>query len=271
MFAGPRRFALVLSVATPVMAGAQGFEYAPGAAQYRVTQSTKAAQEVMGQTQEIESQSTQVLSVLLKRATRDTVAMDITIDTIYSSNNVGMPTNNVDKFNKMKVAAKLSPTGTFYTATGPGETALPNSTAMTEQMGQFLPRLRATLQAGATWTDTTTGKLSQAGMEIDRKTISHYTVEGDTTVGAIKSWKIVRHDSTTMTGSGNSPNGPMTMEGTTHGTGSIFVTPTGQFVGVDATENASLKIVLSANGMEIGITQSATPKSRRSSNAELTD
>jgi hypothetical protein len=214
----------------------------------------------MGQKQDIESQNTQVVSVKLARAAKDTVAMDLTIDTIYSSNNVGMPTNAVDRFNKMKIAAKLSPTGTFYAATGPSETALENATTMTDQMGRFLPRLRATLQTGATWTDTISGKVSQGGMEIERKTISHYTVEGDTTVGNVKSWKIARRDSTSMTGSGNGPNGPMTMEGSTKGSGSIFVTPAGQFIGVDATESANLKIVLSANGMEIGITQSATTK-----------
>jgi hypothetical protein len=260
MFAGARRFAVVLSFAGPAVAGAQGFEYAPGTAQYRVLQNTKAAQEVMGQKQEIESQSTQLVTVKLTRAAKDTVAMDITLDTIYASNNMGMPTNAVDKFNGMKVAAKISPTGTFYSALGPDEKTLPNSGDMTNAMGTFLPRLRATLQRGATWTDTTTGKVSQGGMEIDRKTVSRFTVEGDTTVASVKAWKIVRRDSTTMTGSGNSPNGPMTMEGTTKGLGSIFVSPTGQFIGVDATEDASLKIVLSANGMEIGVTQSATTK-----------
>jgi hypothetical protein len=259
MFAGSR-FIVALAVAVPALAGAQGFEYAAGTSQYRVVQATKAAQEVMGQKQEIESQSTQVMSVKLTRATKDTLAVDITLDTIFTSNSVGMPTNAVDKFIGMKVAAKMSPIGIFYSASGPTEQALPNSSSMTESLGKFFPRLRTTLQKGASWTDTTTGKVSQGGLDIERKTVSHYTVEGDTTVASTKTWKIVRRDSTTMSGSGNTANGPMTMEGTTKGLGAIFVTPTGQFLGVDASEDATLKLVLSANGMEIGVTQSATTK-----------
>jgi len=260
MFAGSRRFVAALAFAVPAVAGAQGFEYAPGASQYRVVQSTKAAQEVMGQKQEIESQSTQVVSVTLTRAAKDTVAMDITLDTIFSTNSMNVPTQVMDKFIGMKVAARISPTGVFYSAKGPDEQTMPNASTLTEQMGNFFPRMRATLQKGATWTDTTTGKVTQGGLEIERKTVSHYTVEGDTTVANMKSWKVVRRDSTTMSGSGNSPNGPMTMEGTTKGMGSIFVSPTGQFLGIEGTEDATLKIVLSANGMEIGVTQSATTK-----------
>lgn len=260
MLAGSRRFVAALALAVPALAGAQSFEYAPGTSQYRVVQSTKAAQEVMGQKNEIESQSTQVVSIKLTRAAKDTVAMDITLDTIFSTNNMNVPSQMMDKFIGMKVAAKISPTGVFYSATGPGEQALANSSTLTDQMGNFLPRMRATLQKGATWTDTTTGKVSQGGVEIERKTVSRYTVEGDTTIANMKSWKVVRRDSTTMSGSGNSPNGPLTMEGTTKGVGSIFVSPTGHFLGIDGTEDATLKIVLSANGMEIGVTQSATTK-----------
>ena len=68
MLAGSRRFVAALALAVPALAGAQSFEYAPGTSQYRVVQSTKAAQEVMGQKNEIESQSTQVVSIKLTRA-----------------------------------------------------------------------------------------------------------------------------------------------------------------------------------------------------------
>ena len=81
----------------------------------------------MGQKNEIESQSTQVVSIKLTRAAKDTVAMDITLDTIFSTNNMNVPSQMMDKFIGMKVAAKISPTGVFYSATGPGEQALANS------------------------------------------------------------------------------------------------------------------------------------------------
>jgi hypothetical protein len=260
MFAGSVRLALGLIAALPVVAAAQGFEYAPGTAKYRVIQTTKARQDIMGEKQEIESQSSQVMTVTLNRAAKDTVAMQVVLDSISSTNSVGMPTQMTDRFVGMKVAAKISPSGAFYSAQGPGEVAMPNSTSMADAMGNFLPKLRGTLAKGANWTDTTSGTVKQGGMDIERKTVSKYSVQGDTTVGTEKSWIVVRVDSTTLTGSGNSPSGPMTMEGTTNGVGSIFVTPKGLLLGVNATEEAVLKIVLASNGMEIGVTQSATTK-----------
>lgn len=260
MLVRPARLALALSIALPTIAAAQGFEYAPGTAKYRVVQTTKAAQDIMGQKQEIESSSKQIMTVTLARASKDTVAVSVVLDSITSTNSMGMPTQLIDRFIGMKVAAKVSPTGTFYSVQGPTEDALPNSTTMTEALGNFLPKLRGRLDKGATWTDTTTGKMKQGGIDIDRKTVSKYTVEGDTTIGTEKSWKVVRIDSTTMSGSGSSQNGPMTMEGTTKGKGSIFVSSKGVFLGAEGTEEAVLKIVLAANGMEIGVTQNAATK-----------
>jgi len=50
------------------------------------------------------------------------------------------------------------------------------------------------------------------------------------------------------------------MEGTSAGKGTIVVTQKGVFLGGESTEDVNLKIVLAANGMEIGITQVATTK-----------
>lgn len=260
MFAGSARLALALTVVLGARAHAQQFEYAPGAGTYRVTQTTKAAQDVMGQKQEIESTSNQVVSLTLTRATRDTLTVNVVLDSITSTNSMGMPTQMIDRLVGMKVLAKVSPVGAFYSATGPDEATTPNATAMTQAMGSFLPKLRGSLAKGATWVDTTTAKVMQGGMEIERKTVSKYTVEGDTTVGAEQALKVARVDSTSMTGSGNGPNGPMTMEGTTTGNSAIVVSPKGMFLGAAGTEDANLKIVLAANGMEIGVTQSATTK-----------
>jgi hypothetical protein len=260
MYAGSRRIAFVLTVALGSLAQAQAFEYAPGTATYRVTQNTKAAQDIMGQKQEIESTSNQVVSVRLTRASRDTVAMDIVLDSISSTNSMGMPTQMTDRLMGMKVSARLSPVGAFYSAKGPDDTSLPNASTLAQAMGNFLPKLRGNLAKGSTWLDTTTAKITQGGMEIERKTVSRYTVEGDTLVGAERAVRLARRDSTTMTGSGNGPNGPMTMEGTTTGTGAILVSPKGLFLGATGTENANLKIVIAANGMEIGVTQNATTK-----------
>ena len=63
-----------------------------------------------------------------------------------------------------------------------------------------------------------------------------------------------------MSGSGAPQGQAMTMEGTSTGNGTLFVSSKGVFLGGEGEEVSNLKIVLSANGMEIGVTQTANTK-----------
>ncbi len=76
----------------PAAAGAQAFAYAPGSAQYRVSQSTKISQTVMGQVQEFETSSNQLMSLTLARAAKDTLAMAIVVDSIHA---LGSPSSDI--------------------------------------------------------------------------------------------------------------------------------------------------------------------------------
>jgi hypothetical protein len=270
MFVRPTRLALVLSLALPAAAIAQGslgqrpapgerFEYAPGTSQYRITSKTKAAQEMMGQKQEFESTNSQLLSVTVARASQDTLAVSVVLDSIAASGPMGPPPG-LEKLRGVKVMAKLAPSGTLYSAVGPTDDSIPNGSQVTDEMSRFLPKVRGKLAAGATWTDTTTGKAKQGGLDIDRKVVASYTVVGDTTVGGEKSWKIARATATTLSGSGTSQGQPMTMEGTSNGKGTLLVSQKGVFVGSDNEELATIKIVLAANGVEVGVTTTANTK-----------
>lgn len=259
MFARPSPLALALSIALPATAIAQGFEYSPGSAQYRITLKTKAAQETMGQKQEFESSSNQLLSVSIARPAKDTLAMTVVLDSISSVSPMG-PTPGLDKLVALKVVSKLSPTGAYYSSVVPSQDSIPNAGQLAEAMGSFLPRIGAKPGPGATWTDTTTGKAKQGGIDIDRRTISKYTVVGDTTVSGEKSWKINRETNTTLSGSGTAQGQPMTMEGSSTGKGAVFVSQKGVFVGGEGVEDASIKIVMAANGMEIGVTTTTNTK-----------
>ncbi len=270
MFAPPARLSLALSLALPAAAVAQGslaqrpapgdrFEYAPGTAQYRITSKTKAAQEMMGQKQEFESTNSQLLSITVARASQDTLAVALVLDSISAMGPMGPPPG-LDKLSGVKVLAKLAPFGGVYSAVGPTDDSIPNGSQVTDEMSRFLPKIRAKLAAGATWTDTTTGKAKQSGLDVDRKVVATYTVIGDTTVGGEKSWKVARATNTTLSGSGTSQGQPMTMEGTSNGKGTLFLSQKGVFVGAENEEAASIKIVLAADGVEIGVTTTANTK-----------
>jgi hypothetical protein len=252
--------ALALMLALPGPAIAQSFEYAPTKAQYRLTSTTKGAQEAMGQKQEFESSNSQLLSVTLARQTRDTVALTVVLDSITAVGPMGMVPPGLDKLIGIKVSAKLSPFGAVYASEGPADTTIANLAQITEEMGRFLPRIRGKLAAGSTWTDTTSGKVKQNGLDIDRTVVSKFTVVGDTSVAGEKGWKIARESNTSLSGTGAPQGQPMTMEGKSNGKGTLVVSQKGVFVGSQQEDQANIKITLAANGMEIGVTTTANTK-----------
>jgi hypothetical protein len=254
------RLALLLVLAAPSAMLAPSFSYAPGTGQYRITSSMKGAQEAMGQRQEMESSSNQLVTISVARGNRDTLNVTTVLDSITVVGPMGMTPPGLDKLPGTKVVALVSPTGQVYSSKGPSADSVPNAEQLTDEMANMLPKVRAALRAGATWSDTTTRKQNQNGIDIERKVIANYTVAGDTTVGGQKSWKIERKANTTMSGSGAQGGQPMTLEGTSVGTGIMFVTSGGQFLGYTNEEAVNIKVLLAANGMEVGVTQNATTK-----------
>jgi hypothetical protein len=252
------RLAFALACVLPATATAQAFEYAPDRAQFRITQVTKASQEAMGQKQDFETSNNQLLSVTVARPSKDTILLTVVVDSTSAMGPMG-PDPMAQKLVGVKAEAKLSPTGTLYT-TATKDSTIEGAVNMAEATGRFLPRIRGRLAKGGAWADTSIGKLKLSGLEVDRRTFSRYTVEGDTTVAGEKSWKVVRRDSTTMSGSGMMQGQAITMEGTSVGTGSLFLTTKGALIGGQGDEEAKIRLVLSANGMEINITQNANSK-----------
>ena len=251
------RLAVVTCLAAPSVLLAQRFEYAAGTGQYRVSSKTKGAQEAMGQKQEFESSDNQVITVNISRQARDTLAMTVVIDSINVVGPMGMTPPGLDKIPGVKIMAKLAPYGAVYSSVGPADDSIPQGSQMTDQASRFLPRIRVALAPGASWTDTTTGKIKQGGVDVDRRSIATYTVVGDTTIANDKAWKIARTSVTSLTGSGTNQGQPMTMEGTSNGKATLWVSQKGVFVGSNNEEQASVKIVLAANGMEVGVTTTA--------------
>lgn len=254
------RLALLLVLAVPATAVAQNFSYATGTSQYRITTSMKGAQEAMGQRQEVESSSNQLLTLAVSRAGRDTLEVTATIDSIAVVGPMGMTPPGMDKIPGTKIRSRISPTGQVYSATGPSPDSLPNATQLIEEVSNIFPKLRQSLASGAAWTDTVTRKGNQGGIDLERKIIVNYQVTGDTTVAGQKGMKVSRKTSTAISGSGAQGGQPMTVEGTSTGAGVVVVTPSGQLLGFVTDEQVNLKVLLAANGMEVGVTQNATTK-----------
>jgi hypothetical protein len=255
MFARPAALLAVLCL--PAAALAQGFEYASGTSQYRITSKTHGSQEAMGQKNEFDTSNNQLLTVTVAKQSKDTLGLTITIDSLSAVGPMGMTPPGIDKLVGIRIAAKMAPYGAVYSSIGPKDDSIPQGSQVTDEMSRFLPRIRAKLAPGATWTDTTTGKLSQGGVDVDRRTIAKFTVVGDTTVGGQKAWKLARETTTNLSGSGTSQGQPMTMEGLSTGKATLLLSQAGVFLGGLNEDQANIKIVLAANGMEIGVNTTA--------------
>ncbi|HVZ76866.1 MAG TPA: hypothetical protein VG818_02660 [Gemmatimonadaceae bacterium] len=236
-------------------AEAQQFEYTPGTAHYRVTSNIKASQAMMGQTSDIEQTGSQTITMAIARRAKDTLALDITLDSVTSGGTMG-PAQGIEKMNGLKVQAFVSPNGAFYSYRVPSDTSQ-MAASLAEQIAHMLPRVPTAISKGATWADTVSGKVSQSGIEMTRQIISTYMVEGDTTIGGVKAWNVSRKSSATTSGVGAAQGQPMTLQGTSTGSGHVYLSASGSMLGSDGIEDVQTKITLTAQGMEVNVTTHA--------------
>ena len=248
------------AAAAAVPAAPKMFRYAPSASQYRFTSAAKGSQSMMGQSQDFETSAMRLVSITVAQATGDTLSLGIVLDSVSIVGPMGMAPPGMDKLNGAKFSAKVSPTGMVYSVSGPSETDLPMAAALTDEMGRTLPRIKANLVAGATWTDTVSDKPKQNGMSLDRQIISHFTVVGDSTVGGEAAWKITRESTTSASGAGAPQGQNVVLESTGTGKSTILISKRGVLLGGESEEQSVAKVTMTANSMEIGIKSTTTTK-----------
>jgi hypothetical protein len=235
---------------------AQAFQYAPGNSRYKLVSEQKMTQEAMGQKQDVEIKGEQVVSVTVGKKTSDTLSVDVVLDSISMTNSM-MGAMDVAKAQGVKVSSLISPLGVVYSTTVPDSGAAAD---LGDDLARMLPRVSSNLRMGAAWSDTVTGKIKRGGIDMDRTVVANSKVVADTTINGQKAFKIERSTETKMSGSGTTQGQPISMEGTSTGTGFVYVSPTGTFVGADAKDDVKMKITVIASGMEIGLTMANTSK-----------
>jgi len=254
----PKAAASKAAAAAP--AAPKDFEYAASTGQYRFTASSKISQSMMGQSQDLETSSMRLVSITVARAAADTLSLSIVLDSVSVVGPMGMSPPGMEKLAGAKFAAKVSPSGAVYSASGPSEAELPLAAGMTDELGRMLPRIKATLAQGATWTDTVADKPKQTGMSLDRQIISHFTVVGDSTVSGEAAWKIMRESTTTTSGTGASQGMALVLETSGTGKNIILISKRGVLLGEEGEEISNAKVTMTADGTEIGIKSTTTTK-----------
>jgi hypothetical protein len=256
MIARYARLSLALALATPIAGtlAAQTAEYSNGTTKYRVVTNAKGSQSTPAGSQTFDVGLREQLTVDLMKQSKDTIKATFTLDSIALTSTAG-PAPDVSTVTGAKFVTMMSPTGKVY-STQPPAGLDPAMAQVTDGIGRFLPAYRANLANGTTWADTTKGKISQQGMELDRTIVSHYTVAGDTTYAGQKALKINRTSSTVASGAGNMQGTPITIETTGSGNSIYFMSPKGAFLGATSADEVNSKITVLAQNVEIGVKQS---------------
>ena len=248
----PAALLMLAPLATTVRA--QGVEYAAGTTRYRLSTTTKGSQTSPMGNQDFKVDAKQLLTVNLTKPSKDTVVATVTLDSLSIESSTGAP--DLSKLLGSKFVTYLSPTGKFYSARSP-EGGDPLLAQVTESVSRFLPAYRRDLRAGLAWSDTTSGKVDQQGMKLDRTIISNYKVLGDTTVSGEKAFKVSRASTVKAAGNGVTQGQPVSVESATNSDAVFFLTPKGVYLGGRQNDDVNVKVTIIAQNAEINIKQLA--------------
>lgn len=254
------RLSAALLLAAPFAAAplpAQAVEYAAGTMKFHVTTATTGSQTTPGGTSTFEVGLDEKITVNLMKHAKDTVMATMTLDSITLKS--PGPAVDLSKLLGAKVVALVSPTGKFYSAKAPAGLD-PQLAQITDGMGKFMPSFHGNLAKGQTWTDTVSGKVSQMGLDVDRTTVSSYSVDGDTTIGSEKAFRIQRATSAKGIGAGNMQGTPVTLEMTGSSVGTFYITPKGTYLGALSKDDVLIKLTVLQQNMEVTIKQAGVTR-----------
>jgi hypothetical protein len=241
---------LAPSLAAPLRA--QAVEYANGTMKYRILTNSKGSQTTPVDKQEFDVGIHQQYTVKIVRQAKDTLRETVTVDSISVKSSTLVP--DVANLVGGTFSLLVSPTGKLYSSKSP-EIANPMMSQLSESVVRFLPVLRGKLTTGATWSDTTAGKVTQQGLELDRTIVANYTVLGDTTVAGEKAFRVKRLTSTRSSGSSMASGTPVVVEGAIQSDARLLITLTGVYLGGSSSDDISMTLKAPAQNAEIIIKQ----------------
>ena len=235
--------------------GAQQFRYAPGSARYEAEVVTQMSREMGGQRVDEEINQRQRLTVALTAAPGDTLRIGVTIDTASVVMRSSGP-QDVSPLLGLRIDGRISPLGALYTSGVTGRDIGPTGAMVASELARFLPKMRADLRTGLSWTDTTSERIDMLGIPVDRRVITTSRVRGDTTVSAGRGWKIDRASTVNFSGGGTMGGQQVLLTGTSNADGVVVVSPAGRYLASTQTDSVSTKFTIPARGMEVGMKQS---------------
>lgn len=254
-----RALCTAVAVSAPVAAQATLGPYAPAIARYRVTTVAKTSQVMMGQAQEFETSTNQVMSLSLAKA-GDALALTLTLDSATATTNAPGGAPDLSEALGMRLVGSMALDGKVSSSTVTDKTGAPSTSQFAGNMRSILPRLLLGATTGDTWVDSNTHNARQNDADVTTETVVTYTLAGDTVVAGGTAWKVVGASVSKLHGKGNRMGTDYTITGDVKGLITSVVGVDGVLMGQISDSDSNLTVNVETAGMTIPIVQKTTTK-----------
>jgi hypothetical protein len=212
---------------------------------------------MMGQAQEFESTTNQLMSMFVAKA-GDALALTMVLDsaTITSTAPDGAP--DLSEAIGLKFAGMMALNGKVASSQVTDKSGAPSTSQFAGNMRSILPRLQLGASTGATWVDSSTSTTKQNDADVTTATVVTHTLAGDTTVAGIKAWKIVAASAGKVSGAGNRMGADYSIAGDVTGLSTSLVSVSGILLGITSDTVTNLVVTVESAGMTIPILQKST-------------
>jgi hypothetical protein len=247
-----------MTISAGAMAHAQAIRYAPGAYKYSIVTVIKRTDKMGDQQQLSTLTADQRMSLALVARGADSMHFKMTLDEYSLSSDLPIQLPNVERLKGTVVEGVMTPAGrmTHFTHTSMQTTGA-EVVSIAQNMSRFLVALTPLGAPGKRWTDTTDSRQSNEGGELEEKSITTTTIDGDTVYNGAKAWRLRRQ--TTFTATGTTMQNQMKLEIASEGSGSgtYYVSERGVYLGARNTSLSNSTIKL-PDGRVVALTQDAT-------------
>ena len=252
-----RAIAALSIVVAPVAAQNTLGAYAPVAAKYHITSKGKTSQVMMGQAQEFETSSNQLLSLAVAKA-GDALSLTMTLDSATVTS--GAPTGAPDMSSAigMKFIGAMALDGKVSSSQVLDKSGVVSTSDFASNLRSILPRLRIGATKGTVWVDSFTVLGKQGDADLTSQSVVNYTLAGDTMVAGTKAWKVVGVSATKINGKGSRMGSDYTIDGDVKGTMTAVVSTAGILLGQVSESDTNLSVNVPAAQMTIPIVQHGT-------------
>jgi hypothetical protein len=254
-----RAVAALSILVAPVAAQGTLGPYAPAAAKYHMTGNQKTSQTMMGQAQEFETTTNQLLSLAVAKAGA-ALTLTMTLDSVTVTTTAPTGAPDLSEAIGLKFVGGMALDGKVASSQVTDKAGAPSTSQFAANMRSILPRLRLGAAKGATWVDSITTVGKQGDADVTTEGVVNYTLAGDTVVAGTTAWKIVGVSATKITGTGNRMGSDYTISGDVKSTITSVVSAAGVLLGQVSESDSNLTVNVEAAGMTIPIVQHGTVK-----------